>query len=75
MECARIAEKMSWASKRDAKIEDQAYSLMGFFGVKTSLGYGEGCVEASHRLQLNILRILDDDSILAYEPFKEVKNE
>ena len=44
MECACIGEKMSWASKRDAKLEDQAYSLMGIFGVQMPLTIQTFCL-------------------------------
>ncbi len=36
-------ERMSWASQRHTKEEeDQAYSLLGSFGVSMLLNYGEG---------------------------------
>ena len=42
---------------------------------KILLRYGKGRVEAFHKLQLNILRVSDDDSSLVYDPFKDVKND
>jgi hypothetical protein len=67
MEHACVAEKMSWASKREAKLEeDQAYSLLGIFGVNMPLHYGESLLKAFFRLQIEILRISDDDSTFAW---------
>ncbi|KAH7379959.1 heterokaryon incompatibility protein-domain-containing protein, partial [Cadophora sp. MPI-SDFR-AT-0126] len=64
---ASIAQKMSWASRRETtRIEDRAYSLMGLFGVNMPPLYGEG-EKAFVRLQLEILRISDDESIFAWE--------
>jgi hypothetical protein len=40
---ASIAQKMSWASRRETtRVEDAAYSLMGLFGVNMPPLYGEG---------------------------------
>ena len=40
---ASLAQKMSWASRRDTtRTEDVAYSLLGIFGVNMPLLYGEG---------------------------------
>ncbi|KAE8452147.1 hypothetical protein EG329_001614 [Mollisiaceae sp. DMI_Dod_QoI] len=61
-----IARKMSWAAARETtRMEDQAYSLMGIFGVHMPLLYGEGA-RAFLRLQLEILKISDDESIFAW---------
>jgi hypothetical protein len=61
-----IAEIMSWASQRvTTRIEDMAYSLMGLFGVQMPLLYGEGR-NAFLRLQLEILKMSDDESIFAW---------
>jgi hypothetical protein len=61
-----VAQKMSWASKRETtRIEDRAYSLMGLFGVNMPPLYGER-EKAFIRLQLEILRISDDESIFAW---------
>jgi hypothetical protein len=57
---------MSWASRRvTTRIEDMAYSLMGLFGVQMPLLYGEGR-NAFLRLQLEILKMSDDESIFAW---------
>jgi hypothetical protein len=58
-----MAQKMWWASRREAtRVKDRAYSLMGLFGVNMPPLYGEG-EKAFHRLQLEILKISDDESI------------
>lgn len=60
-----IAQKMSWASKRTTtRIEDMAYCLLGIFGVKMPLLYGEGD-NAFFRLQEEIVKRSTDQSILA----------
>ena len=64
-ECC-IAEKMSWASRRNtSRIEDEAYCLMGLFDVSMPLLYGEGR-KAFQRLQLEILKSTDDDSLYCW---------
>jgi hypothetical protein len=61
-----VAQRMSWASKRETtRAEDMAYCLMGLFGVKMQLIYGEGEF-AFIRLQLEILRQSDDHSIFVW---------
>jgi hypothetical protein len=62
-----VAEIMSWAAgRRTTRIEDRAYSLLGLFGVNMPLIYGEG-ENAFLRLQLEIMKITTDHSILAWE--------
>ena len=62
-----IATKMSWASRRTCtRSEDMAYSLMGLFEVNMPLLYGEGSPRAFRRLQLEILRKSDDETIFAW---------
>jgi hypothetical protein len=57
---------MSWASKRETtRLEDQAYSLLGIFGVHMPLLYGEGEI-AFFRLQQQITGNSDDESIFAW---------
>lgn len=64
---ASVAMKMSWASRRKtSRLEDRAYSLLGLFGVNMPLLYGEGG-NAFRRLQLEILKISDDESIFAWK--------
>jgi hypothetical protein len=68
---ASIAQKMSWASRRvTTRIEDMAYCLMGLFGINMPLLYGEG-EKAFIRLQLEILKVSNDESIFAWEPQHE----
>jgi hypothetical protein len=65
-ERACVAQKMSWASRRQTtRIEDQAYCLMGLFGVNMPPLYGEGS-KAFYRLQLEILKGSDDESLFAW---------
>ncbi|KAH7411306.1 heterokaryon incompatibility protein-domain-containing protein [Cadophora sp. MPI-SDFR-AT-0126] len=61
-----IAEKMSWAAGRTTtRVEDEAYCLMGLFDVNMPLLYGEGR-EAFQRLQQEILKSSDDESLFAW---------
>jgi len=63
---ASIAERMSWASERTTKRkEDIAYSLLGIFDINMPLLYGEGA-KAFQRLQEEIVKHSDDQSILAW---------
>lgn len=60
------AKRMSWASNRETtRVEDMAYCLLGILGVNMPLLYGEGD-RAFLRLQEEIIRKNDDDSILAW---------
>ncbi|KAI0873284.1 heterokaryon incompatibility protein-domain-containing protein [Hypoxylon argillaceum] len=62
-----VSQKMSWASRRQTtRIEDEAYCLLGLFGVSMPLLYGEGR-RAFRRLQEEIIKELDDESILAWQ--------
>ncbi|KAF5373006.1 hypothetical protein D9758_001438 [Tetrapyrgos nigripes] len=62
-----VAQRMSWAAFRETtRPEDQAYCLLGVFGVSMSPIYGEGGVKAFMRLQQEIIRISDDRSIFAW---------
>jgi hypothetical protein len=63
---ASVAQKMSWAADRQTtRMEDRAYSLMGFFGIHMPMLYGEG-ENAFRRLQEEIIRTTPDDSIFAW---------
>jgi len=65
---ASIACKMSWASSRSTtRVEDRAYCLMGLFDVNMPLIYGEG-QKAFYRLQLEIMKSSEDQSIFAWAP-------
>ncbi|KAI2467396.1 heterokaryon incompatibility protein-domain-containing protein [Annulohypoxylon bovei var. microspora] len=66
---ASIAQRMSWASRRATTCEeDIAYSLLGIFKVNMPLIYGEGS-KAFIRLQEEITKQSNDDSILAWGLF------
>ncbi|KAI1744227.1 heterokaryon incompatibility protein-domain-containing protein [Xylaria scruposa] len=66
LESYTVSRRMSWASNRSTqREEDGAYSLMGLFGVKMPLLYGEGS-RAFRRLQEEIIKESNDQSILAY---------
>lgn len=63
---ASIAQRMSWASKRETtRVEDIAYCLMGIFGINMSMLYGEG-ERAFIRLQEEIMKVSDDHTIFAW---------
>ena len=62
-----IAQRMFWASKRmTTRVEDEAYCLLGIFGINMPLIYGEGN-KAFQRLQEEIIGVSTDQSILAWE--------
>ena len=64
---ASAAAKMSWASSRETtRPEDIAYCLLGLFDVNMPLLYGEGATKAFERLQHEIIRSRDDESIFAW---------
>ena len=64
---ASAAAKMSWASSRKTtRPEDIAYCLLGLFEVNMPLLYGEGATKAFERLQHEIIRSGDDESIFAW---------
>ena len=59
--------KMSWASMRTTtREEDEAYSLLGIFGVNMPLLYGEG-FRAFQRLQEEILKVTEDYTLLVWD--------
>ena len=63
---ASVATKMSWISKRQtSRSEDMAYCLLGLFGVNMPMLYGEGR-KAFLRLELEIIKKSNDDSIFAW---------
>ncbi|KAK9415105.1 putative Vegetative incompatibility protein HET-E-1 [Seiridium unicorne] len=63
---ASVAQRMSWAAKRKTtRKEDIAYCLLGIFDITMPMVYGEGD-RAFLRLQEEILRHIQDDSILAW---------
>jgi len=66
LESTSIAQRMSWASKRKTtRVEDQAYCLLGIFGINMPLLYGEG-KKSFTRLQEEIMKVSDDHSLFAW---------
>ncbi|KAH9888775.1 heterokaryon incompatibility protein-domain-containing protein [Cubamyces lactineus] len=66
VESVSVACRMSWASRRKTtRIEDEAYSLLGIFGVYMPTIYGEGR-NAFLRLQQEIIKTIPDQSIFAW---------
>ncbi|KAF4962719.1 hypothetical protein FSARC_9280 [Fusarium sarcochroum] len=62
-----VAEKMYWAAGRETtRPEDAAYCLLGIFDINMPLLYGEGQVKAFKRLQEEIIKSTDDESIYAW---------
>ena len=62
-----VAKKLSWASNRQTtRPEDQAYCLLGLLDVNMPLLYGEGGEKAFVRLQQELIRQSDDESIFAW---------
>lgn len=67
VEEASIAKRMSWAASRTTtREEDIAYSLIGIFDVNMAMLYGEGATRAFVRLQEEIMRMNEDQSIFAW---------
>lgn len=65
---ASISMRMSWAAERQAtRPEDIAYSLLGLFDVNMPLLYGEGKLKAFRRLQEEIMKISEDETLFAWE--------
>ncbi|KAF5671803.1 beta transducin [Fusarium heterosporum] len=61
------AEKMYWAAGRETtRPEDIAYCLLGIFDINMPLLYGEGQIKAFKRLQEEIIKSTDDESIFAW---------
>ncbi|KAM5530691.1 hypothetical protein V8D89_015663 [Ganoderma adspersum] len=61
-----VAERMRWAAKREAtRVEDEAYSLLGIFGITMPTLYGEGAY-SFRRLQEEILQRIPDQSLFAW---------
>lgn len=62
-----VASKMSWAARRTTtRSEDVAYCLLGIFDVNMPLLYGEGSIKAFVRLQEEIMKGSDDQSLFAW---------
>ncbi|KAM3419052.1 hypothetical protein BST61_g5007 [Cercospora zeina] len=64
---ASVAARMAWAAHRQTtRGEDVAYSLLGLFNVNMPLLYGERGNRAFFRLQLEIAKSTDDETIFAW---------
>jgi hypothetical protein len=75
LERASIAERMSWASARNTtRPEDIAYCLLGIFNISMPLLYGEG-KRAFQRLQEEIMKQSDDQSIFAWSALASGRND
>jgi hypothetical protein len=67
-----VAKRMFWASgRRTTRVEDEAYCLMGLFGVNMPLLYGEN-QKAFFRLQEEIMKRSDDHSLFAWKASESV---
>lgn len=72
LEDVSVANRMSWASERQTKREeDMAYCLLGVFDVNMPMLYGEGGKRAFIRLQEEIVRNIQDDTLFAWEATEE----
>ncbi|KAI0669498.1 hypothetical protein C8Q78DRAFT_180363 [Trametes maxima] len=68
LESVSVARRMSWAAERKTtRLEDEAYCLLGIFGVHMSPIYGEG-YSAFIRLQKAIISTVPDQTIFAWGP-------
>ena len=63
-----VATRMSWASwRKTTRVEDEAYCLLGIFGINMPTIYGEGR-NAFYRLQEEIIRSSIDSTFLVWGP-------
>lgn len=61
-----ITQKMSWAAKRETtRPKDLADCLLGLFDINMPIIYGKG-TKALERLQLEIIKFSDDQSLFAW---------
>lgn len=61
-----VAQRMSWAATRKTtRVEDEAYSLLGIFGINMPTLYGEGW-RAFIRLQEEIVKRIPDQSLFTW---------
>ncbi|KAI0670844.1 heterokaryon incompatibility protein-domain-containing protein [Trametes maxima] len=69
-----VGERMTWASgRRTTRPEDEAYCLMGIFGVNMPTIYGEGR-QAFQRLQEEILKRIPDPSLFLWGRHLQLKS-
>ncbi|KAL8651632.1 MAG: hypothetical protein Q9226_004613 [Calogaya cf. arnoldii] len=67
IESASVAVRMSWVARRTtSRSEDMAYCLLGLFDINMPLLYGEGAEKAFLRLQTEIIKESDDETIFAW---------
>ncbi|KAI0763563.1 heterokaryon incompatibility protein-domain-containing protein [Trametes elegans] len=70
VEAIHVAKRMAWAAdRRTTRVEDEAYCLMGIFGINMPTLYGEGRL-AFRRLQEEIMKNSIDSSLFAWGPCK-----
>ena len=68
-----VAQIISWAADRmTTRAEDKAYCLLGLLDVNMPMLYGEGG-KAFHRLQMEIIRTSNDQSIFAWDPLSVIR--
>ncbi|KAI0353269.1 hypothetical protein OH77DRAFT_1522729 [Trametes cingulata] len=61
-----VGRRLWWASRRETtRVEDEAYSLMGIFGIHMPTIYGEGR-RAFTRLQQEILKTIPDQTLFVW---------
>ena len=66
LDWCNMAQKLSWASTRETtRVEDEAYCLLGIFGINMPLLYGEGA-RAFQRLQEELIQQTEDYSFLLW---------
>jgi hypothetical protein len=64
---ASVATRMFWASQRRCtRQEDTAYCLFGLFNVQMPRLYGEGLSKAFLRLQFEVIKMSNDESIFSW---------
>ncbi|KAL4075346.1 heterokaryon incompatibility protein-domain-containing protein [Scleroderma yunnanense] len=69
-----VAQIMSWGARRKTtRVEDKAYSLLGLLDVNMPMLYGEG-KKAFRRLQLEVIRMSNDQSIFAWRRSKNERS-
>ena len=62
-----VSTRMSWVSRRHtSREEDLSYCLLGIFDINMPLLYGEGAEKAFIRLQTEIMKNSDDESLFAW---------
>lgn len=67
LRAAPVSMRMSWMAKRDTtREEDIAYCLLGLFDINMTMLYGEGGRKAFIRLQEEIMKNCDDDTLFAW---------